>query len=269
MNNTNNNNMIDNEGNGLKGNNNPSPNIYTNTNYNTTYIEDIIITNKITYWYEIFESIRIFCKNKQYIKISFRYIYNQPIIKTITRHFNGVCIGFSHILPLYKYEGTFNENLNIEIILYDNFNKKSIILKHKTNILINKNLIKDKYPCFYMLNIFKNKYIYYKLNEKKHKFNSINIIFEKKFKLIGNYANNTSDIWIDIIINSNNKKIILNTNNYDFRLNKLNDDSINDYEVSYVYSIYSIKYDCKCKSCNRYEKTNNPYYFKNESSKTK
>ena len=238
-----------------------------NKNENNIIYIDIIISNEIIYWYEIIRTIRIFCKDKEYVKLHFRYIYNDSVIKKIIRCFNGVSIGFSHILPLYKYNGAFNKNLNIEIILYDNSNKKSILLKHKTNILINKNFIKDKYPCFYMLNIFKNKYIYYKLNEKKHKFNSINIIFEKKIKLNRKYANNTSDIWIDIIINYNNQKIILKKNNYDFRLNKLNDNSINDYEVSYIYSIYSIKYDCKCKSCNRYEKTNNPYYFRNESSK--
>jgi len=120
-----------------------------------------------------------------------------------------------------------------------------------------------------MLNIFRNKYVYSKLNKIKHKFYSLNLNFENKLELTEELANNTTDIWIDLYINYNNKKInlIVGKDPYDVRLNKLNDISINDYLISYIFSIYSIKYNCECNTCNNIEKNNNPYYFNNETSK--
>jgi len=232
---------------------------------------ELITSNEHTYLYEIIRSIIDFYKdkNKEYIKIYFEYIHGNPIIKKIIKNFDGFCQDY-YILNLYKYKYscTFNENLNIEIILYENPSKTSILCTHKSNIIFTKELIKSKYPYFYMLNIFKNKYIYYELNKKKHKFYSLKIIFEKKIELTGKFANNTNDIWFDININYNNKKINLNvgSSSYDLRLNKLNDISINNYYYSYIYAICSTKYDCECNECDS-KKKENPYYFNNETSK--
>lgn len=214
-------------------------------------ITDLILSNNCD-WYNIIYNIIIFYEKYKHLHINDNTEYEEytydnininfskimahhPILNNIMNSFNSIFLkkyydNYDVYLIRYKnYNCKYNNNLQINIIGYNGYDKKDIIFNHISNINI--------------IFILKNKQIHYDKFNKPLKYirKQYQIIFESPIIIDKTIYNN--DIYVDISIIYNNKNIkILVNNPSDLRLNKLLIDKISGHNYNIIHSIYC-KYD--------------------------